>query len=191
MLFLLLISILLSISSVQTKIGSYLTNKVNEDFGTNLNIEKVDLSFLGSVQLKGVEIRDHHKDTLIFVQKLSTSLLSAKRIIEKEVNLGSVSLEGAYYYMKTYKGEKYDNMSVFIASFDSGIPRDSLSNPFILRASNIYVDGLNFKVVNANKKDSINYAATDVVGNLQNLAIVGPSVSSNIRGLQFTDTFGL
>ena len=116
MLFLLLMSILLSISAVQTKIGSYVTNKVNEDFGTNLNIKKVDLSFLGSVQLKGVEIRDHHEDTLIFVQKLSTSLLSAKRIIEKEVNLGSVSLKGAYYYMKTYKGEEDNNMSIFIAS---------------------------------------------------------------------------
>jgi hypothetical protein len=190
-LFLLLISILLSISAVQTKIGSYITNKVNKDFGTNLNIEKVDLSFLGSVQLKGVEIRDHHKDTLIFVQKLSTSLLSVKKIIEKEVNLGSVSLKGAYYYMKTYKGEEDNNMSIFIASFDSGTPRDSLNNPFVLRASNIYVDGLNFKVVNANKKDSINYAVKDVVGNLQNLAIVGASVSSNIRGLHFTDVFGL
>ena len=132
MLFLLLMSVLLSISAVQTKIGSYVTHKINEDFGTNLNIEKVDLSFLGSVQLKGVEIRDHHKDTLIFVQKLSTSLLSAKRIIENEVNLGSVSLKGAHYYMKTYKSEEDDNMSIFIASFDNGMPRDSLSNPFVL-----------------------------------------------------------
>jgi hypothetical protein len=131
-LFLLLFSILLSIPAVQTKIGSYATNKINEDFGTNLNIKKVDLSFLGTVQLKDVEIRDHHKDTLIFVNNLSTSLLNVKRIIESEVNLKNVSIDGAYYYMKTYKGEDDDNMSIFIDSFDNGKPKDSLSNPFIL-----------------------------------------------------------
>jgi len=87
---------------VQTKIGNYVTKRINKNLGTNLNIEKIDLSFLGSVQLKGVEIRDHHKDTLIFVKRLSTSLLNAKKIIENEVNLESVSLDGANYHMKTY-----------------------------------------------------------------------------------------
>jgi len=124
------VSILLSIGAVQTKIGSYVTNKINEDFGVHLTIEKVDLSFLGSVQLKGIQIRDHHKDTLIFVQKLSTSLLNAKRIIDNEVHLKSVSLDDADYHMKTYKGEKDDNMSIFIDSFNDGEPLDSLRKPF-------------------------------------------------------------
>jgi len=90
---LLFISILLSTSYVQTKLGNYLTNSVNEDFNTNISVEKVDLSFLGRVSLKGVEIRDHHQDTLIFAKKLSTSLLNAKRILDNEVNLKSISLE--------------------------------------------------------------------------------------------------
>tara|TARA_B100000787_G_scaffold111312_1_gene82821 strand:- start:2038 stop:6438 length:4401 start_codon:yes stop_codon:yes gene_type:complete len=185
------ISVLLSIAAVQTKIGSYVTNKINEDFGVNLNIEKVDLSFLGSIQLKGIQIRDHHKDTLIFVQKLTTSLLNAKKIIDNELNLKSISIDGADYHMKTYKGEKDDNMSIFIASFDDGTPRDSLRNPFVLQASNVYVNALNFKIINANKKDSINYAVNKAGGNLQDLAIVGPNFSSGIRGLYFTDLFGL
>jgi len=190
-LFFVFISVLLSIAAVQTKIGSYVTNKINEDFGVNLNIEKVDLSFLGSIQLKGIQIRDHHKDTLIFVQKLTTSLLNAKKIIDNELNLKSISIDGADYHMKTYKGEKDDNMSIFIASFDDGTPRDSLRNPFVLQASNVYVNALNFKIINANKKDSINYAVNKAGGNLQDLAIVGPNFSSGIRGLYFTDLFGL
>jgi len=190
-LFLLLVSILLSIPAVQTKIGSFVTTKINEDFGTSLHIEKVDLSLLGNVQLKGVEIRDHHKDTLIFVKKLSTSLLNAKRIIDGEVNLKNVSLDDAYYYMKTYKGEDDDNMSIFIDSFGAGTPKDSLSPPFVLNASNVYVNNLNFHVINANNKDSINYAVRKAGGNFQNLAIVGGDVSSNVRGMYFTELFGL
>ena len=191
MLFLLLLSILLSIPAVQTKIGSYLTNTINEDYNTNLTVEKVDLSFLGNVKLKGVQIRDHHKDTLIFVNKLSTSLLNAKRILDSEVNLKSIYLEDAFYYMKTYKGEKDDNMSIFIDAFDDGKPKDSLANTFILKTSNVYVNRLNFRLTNANKRDSINYAVKNAGGNLQDLAIVGPNVSANIRGLYFTDVNGL
>lgn len=191
MLFLLLISIVLSIPAVQTKIGNYLTNKVNEDFGTNLSIEKVDLSLLGSVQLKGVQIRDHHKDTLIFVNKLTTSILNAKRILDSEVNLKSIYLEDAAYYMKTYKGEEDDNMAVFIDSFDNGKPKDSLANPFILKTSNIYANNVDFRITNANKKDSVHYAAKNIGGNLQDFAIVGPNVSANIKGLYFVDKYGL
>ncbi|MDP5105941.1 MAG: translocation/assembly module TamB domain-containing protein [Polaribacter sp.] len=182
---------LLSISAVQTQLGRYITNKINNEYGTNLRIEKVDLSFLGSARLKGVEIRDHHKDTLIFVNKLSTSLLNAKKIIDGEVYLDDVSLDGAYYYMKTYKGEEDDNMSIFIDAFDTDKPKDSLRKPFILKATNVYVNDLNFKVINANKKDSVNYEIKNAGGNFQKLAIFGADVSTNVRGLYFTDLFGL
>ncbi|OBY66771.1 hypothetical protein LPB301_06110 [Polaribacter reichenbachii] len=187
----LLVSIILSIPAVQTKIGNYLTAKVNEDFGTDLTIEKVDLSLLGSVQLKGVKIKDHHKDTLIFVSKLSTSIINAKRIIDSEVNLKSIYLDDAFFYMKTYKDENNDNLSIFIDSFDDGKPKDSLANPFILRATNVYVNNLNYKIVDANKVDSVAYSATNAGGNLQDLAVEGPNFSTNIRGLHFTDKYGL
>ena len=190
MLLLLFISIILSIPAIQTKLGHYATNKINEDFGINLNIERVDFSFLGSVQLKGVQIRDHHKDTLIFVKNVSTSILNAKNFLDNEFNLKSISLDGVYFKMKTYKGEENDNMSIFIASFDTGKPYDSL-NPFILRTSNLYINDLNFKLINANNTDSLLYAFKNAGGNLQELAIVGPNFSSNIRGLYFVDKYGL
>ncbi|MEN8775484.1 MAG: hypothetical protein ABF268_00335, partial [Polaribacter sp.] len=66
-----------SISPIQTKFGSYITQKINEDLGVNLTVDKVDFSLLGTVSLRGIKIKDHHKDTLIFVDKLSTSILSA------------------------------------------------------------------------------------------------------------------
>ncbi|QNM87083.1 translocation/assembly module TamB [Polaribacter pectinis] len=191
MLFLLLISVLLSLPVVQTKLGNYATNKINEDFNVDIKIEKVDLSFLGSADLKGIEIRDHHKDTLIFVKKLSTSLLDAKKALDGEILLSSVKLEDAYYYMKTYKGETDDNMGVFIDSFNDGTPKDSLAPPFVLKSSNVYVSNLYVKIINANSKDSLNFSARNTGGNLQDLSIIGSDFSSNIRGLYFVDNKGL
>ncbi|MFK8058711.1 MAG: translocation/assembly module TamB domain-containing protein [Polaribacter sp.] len=172
---------------VQTKLGSYLTNNLNEEYNINISIKKVDLSFLGKVGLKSVEIRDHHQDTLIFVKKLNTSILSAKSILDSEINLGTISLEDVYYYTKTYKGETNDNMSIFYGSFGDDSPTDSLAKPFILRSSNVYADNLNYRLINANKKDSVNFSAKNIGGNLQDLLVYGSDFSTKVRGLYFID----
>jgi len=191
LLLLVFISIVLSIPYVQTKIGGYFTEKINSDFGTNITIYKVDLSFLGNVNLKGVKIRDHHQDTLIFVKKLNTSLLNVKRILDSQVNLKNISLDGVDLHLKTYKGETNDNLSIFIALFDDGKPRDPLTNPFMLKSSNVYINDLNFKLIDANNENPIKYQIFNAGGNLQDFSIVGPKFKSNIRGLYFNDTFNL
>ncbi|WP_158838555.1 translocation/assembly module TamB domain-containing protein [Polaribacter sp. L3A8] len=191
MLFLLFISVLLSVPAIQTKLGNYATQKLNEDFKTNISIEKIDLSFLGNVQLKGVEVRDHHQDTLIFVKKLTTSILNAKKVLESEVNLGDISLDGGYVYMKKYKGEEDDSMAVFIDGFNDGSPKDSLAPKFILRSSNVYVNDLNYKLIDNNRKSPVLFTASNVGGNLQDMLVYGPDFSSKIRGLYLTDNRGL
>ena len=191
LLFLLFISILLSTSFVQTKIGNYATKRINNDFGTNLTIGKVNLSFLGSLALEEVQIRDHHKDTLIFVKKLSTSLLSARKVLDNKMLFDAITIEDAHYYLKTYKGETTDNMGVFINSFQNEKPKDSLDTPFILKAGNVYIQNLDLKISNENKRNPLNFSATNIGGNLQELAIVGVDVALNARGLYFLTNQGL
>lgn len=182
----------MSIPAVQTYLAKVATKQVNKDFNTNLVIKKVDLSFLGSVGLKGVEIRDHHKDTLIFVNSLNTSILNARKLIKGEVDLGDLSLNGTRFYMKTYKGEKDDNMSVFLNSFEDNKPKDTLNyTPFILKTSNVYVENLTYKLIDENKKPELLFSATKAGGALQDFSLVGPNVSMKIRGLYFTENRGV
>lgn len=191
LLFLFLISIIFSIPGVQTRLAKTLTNSLKDSYNTNINVQRVDLSFLGAVQLKGVEIRDHHNDTLIFIKNLSTSLLNAKKIIDNKVNLGSVSLDGIDFYMKTYQGETNDNLSIFVEKLDDDTPRDSLTDPFLLNTSNIYLDNLNFKLIDENKKDKIQFLASNGGGSLSDFKILGPDVTTKIRGLYFVDDRGI
>ena len=191
LLFLFLISIILSIPGVQTRLAKTLTNKLKESYNTNIHITRVDLSFLGSVQLKGVELRDHHNDTLIFVKNLSTSVLNAKKIIDNKVNLGSVSLDGVDFHLKTYKGEQTDNLSIFVESFDDDAPKDSLTEPFLLNSSNMYLDNLNFKLIDENKKNKIQFSVKEGGGSLSDFKILGPDVTAKIRGLYFVDDRGI
>ena len=159
LLFLLFVSILFSIPAVQTKLGGIATKKLNQDFNTRISIKKVDLSFLGNVQLEGIEIRDHHQDTLIFVNELKTSIFSIKNSIQNKFNLENVSLDGVYVYMKTYQGESRDNMAVFVNSFENDSQKDSITSPFMLSSPNVYISNLNYKLINENIINPVSFSA--------------------------------
>ena len=74
LLFIILV-LLFSIPAVQTRTGKYLTNRINKDFGTNINIEKVGLQFNGDVELIDIYIEDYRKDTLISINELNSSII--------------------------------------------------------------------------------------------------------------------
>ncbi|CAA0256362.1 conserved hypothetical protein [Tenacibaculum maritimum] len=190
-LFLLLLVLLLSTPFVQTKLGKIATERINKDFETNIVVKKLDLSLLGSVRLKEIQIRDHHQDTLIFVNKLTTSLLNVKKILDNKLNLGDASLSDVYFYMKTYKNEDNDNMSIFLDRFEDEESIDSLDTPFILRSKNIDIDNLTFKLLDENKKDPLEFAAYNGGGSVQNFLLKGADVSMKAKEIYFTDNRGI
>ncbi len=183
--------IFFSIPAIQTKLAKVLTDDLNEDFGTDLVIKKVDLSLLGAVSLKGIEIRDHHQDTLIFVDQIRTSLLDAKRILDNNIQLNSTSLKGVYVYVKKYKDEQFDNLTVFTDKFEDDNPKKPTDTPFRLKSSNIYLEDINYKQTNENNSEPLDFAAYNGGGNIQDFSIMGPNVDLNIRGLYFTDSRGV
>ena len=79
---LLFLGVLLSLPSVQSYLGKYATNELNKSFGTNISIAKIAITPFGSVKLGDVLVLDHHQDTLLFVKKLNTSILSFKKIYD-------------------------------------------------------------------------------------------------------------
>ncbi|MBS9773675.1 MAG: translocation/assembly module TamB [Tenacibaculum sp.] len=175
---------------VQNRLGKFTTNYLNKEYGTNIVVKKIDLSFLGRVNLKNVEIRDHHKDTLIFVGNLKTSLLNVKNIVDNKLDLGDATLNGVKFYMKTHKGEKDSNMSIFLDSFEDK-EQDSISTPFILKSSNICIENLTFKLIDENKKDSLQFSATNAGGLIEDFSLVGSDVSMKARELYFIENRGI
>ncbi|MFV0248530.1 MAG: translocation/assembly module TamB domain-containing protein [Tenacibaculum sp.] len=173
---------------VQSKLANYTTRYINKKFGTHILIKGLDLSWLGSVQLKGIEIRDHQHDTLIFVSNLKTSLLDAKKIIDNKVKLAEVSLFGVNFNLKTYTGETKDNLTIFIDSFKSD--KTKPKNSFALRSEKINLKGLNFKLYNDNKKIPLQFSAQNGGVELSDFLIDGPNVSAKIKKMYFTESRG-
>ncbi|MDG2279317.1 MAG: hypothetical protein P8L42_01660, partial [Flavicella sp.] len=92
MLLLLVLSVLLAQPSVQTKVGSKVTEFLYTTYDADISVEKIKISVLGKVELKGVLIKDHHKDTLIAVEKISSELLKINSLLKNKLILGESEL---------------------------------------------------------------------------------------------------
>ena len=100
LLFILLV-LVFSIPLVQTRLGKYATNWLNEEYGTNININKIGLQFNGDVELKEILIIDYKKDTLISVRELNTSILNFRNLANSKLAFGDIDLEGLVFNLKT------------------------------------------------------------------------------------------
>ena len=81
LLLLLVAGIALSLPAVQTRIAKELMTKINTSYGTSIEIDEVAISVFGGVKLKKVLIKDHHKDTLIYANRIKTNLIGIKNIL--------------------------------------------------------------------------------------------------------------
>lgn len=189
LLFLLLLGVALTLPPVQTKLGQYVTERLNKDFGTDIKVERIAISIFGSVKLKQVLIRDHHKDTLIYASRLQTNILSFERLYGGDLLFGRIAADGLLFDMKTYKGEKDTNLDRFIALFDDGSKPSG--RKFLMESSEIAVTNGAFRLTDHNRENPKDVDFNQLEGRIQKFRVYGPEVSMNIRELAFTDYRGL
>lgn len=189
LLFIILV-LLLSIPSIQTHLGKKVTKRLNDDFGTNINIGKIGLQFNGDVELKEILIRDYKKDTLFAAKELNTSILSFKNILNSKLVFGDIDLDGLVFNLKTYEGEIDTNLDIFVAKFDEDNPSPE-SSGFLLSSSDVTIyDGI-FRLINENNETPKILEFTNIQANTTNLLIHGSDVSTRINTLAFHDSRGL
>ena len=187
-LFLLLVSIALSIPFVQTKIAHYATERINKDFGIHINVEEVAITFFGGVKLKKVLILDHHNDTLIYSSRIKTSVLDFKKLVNGQLLFGDLQLDNFYLQIKNYRGEKDTNLDKFIASFDNGKPS---SGKFLFKSKNIYLSQSRFVMLDYNRVIPKDVDFTKINAHLKDFQIKGPDVTTAINSMNFHDHRGV
>ncbi len=182
--------LILSIPAVQTNLGKKATKRINQDFGTNINIGKVGLQFNGDVELKNIFIEDYKKDTLISIKELNTSILSFRNLYNGKLVFGDIDVMDLRFNVKTYKGEDQTNLDVFVAKFDEDNPKNNDSG-FLLSSSDVSIYDSKFKLIDENRETQKVLEFNDLNINATNFLIRGPDVSARINTLAFKDSRGL
>lgn len=170
-------------------LGKYATNSINKGFNTNISIDRVAITPFGSVKLKGVLVRDHHKDTLFHIKRLNTSILSVKKLYyDGHPYLGDVILDGLDCKLTQYKNEKFTNLDNFIEAFDDGSPS---SGRFRMKSSSMTILNSRFRYTDENLETHKVLDFKKLNGKIENFFIKGPDVTTYIKELSFLDHRGL
>jgi len=186
-LLLVLIVIIFSIPSVQTWVAKKVTTNLNETYGTDINIKRLGLNWKGEVDIREVYIADHHSDTLIYSKEVQTNIISFQNLINGDLGFGDIALDQAKLYVKTYKDEETDNLSIFAKKFDTGKPNTS---PFSLFSNDVSLTNSRVKIINENLENPEVFLFNNVNVTANNLKINGPEVRVNIENLSLTAARG-
>ncbi|MCL5244823.1 translocation/assembly module TamB [Cellulophaga sp. 20_2_10] len=178
-------------SSVQTSLANYATKTINEDYGTNLKIDKLKVNFITwNTSAKGIYAEDEKKDTLFYIGDLTTSILDIKNLVKGQLEFGDIDIDDLHLKLKRYKGDPSTNLEVFIQKLDDKKPRAAGSKPFKLGSSNVRIENSRFQLIDDNLErpqqldfKNLNIGATDFL-------ILGPDVSAQINTLTFTSRKG-
>jgi len=85
--------------------ATYATNSINKEFGTNISIDRLRVSLISwDTSLKGVYVEDYQKDTLFYINELSTSVLSVRNLINGKLEFGEIDVDQLNFKLKTYQG---------------------------------------------------------------------------------------
>lgn len=183
-----LIVIIFSIPAVQTWAAKKVTTNLNETYGTDIHIKRLGLNWKGEVDIREVFIADHHKDTLIYSKEVQTNIISFQNLINGDLGFGDIKLDYAKLYVKTYKDEETDNLSIFSQKFNTGKKSES---PFSLFGNDVELTNSRIKISDENleKPDIFIFDDVNVVAN--NFKIEDINVKANIKSLSLVAARGI
>jgi hypothetical protein len=185
-----IVSFVLSLTEVQTKLGNYVSKELKESLDVDIRVKRIDLSYLGQIKLNEILIEDHHQDTLIFVGSLRTSLLSVKEIFENNVELGKVALSDGVFNLKTYEKELKSNLLIFQQKLVKN--KEKKKKPFSLESRYIRTNGIDFRIYNENSsKKPLIASYLNIHGDLFDFKLDGPNVSANLEKVRFIDNHNI
>ncbi|NQY07812.1 MAG: translocation/assembly module TamB, partial [Flavobacteriaceae bacterium] len=176
----------------QTFVGKKVTDSINEQYDTNITIDKVDLSYFGTVELNDVFVKDHHNDSLIHIQSLKTSILDYKNLSDGKLLFGDLEMDGLSLYITTYKDEVDTNLDVFVEKLEAGdtLPSKGPSS-FLLKSEKVKLTNSRFKLTDYNLEKPQVLDFSELAVNANHFSIVGPDVAANITHLELLDSRGV
>ncbi len=179
-------TIILSLPAVQTRFAKYATTTINNEFGTHINIDRLRVSLISwDTSLKNVYVEDYKKDTLFFIDELTTSILSIRNLANGKLEFGEIDIERLNFKLKTYKENKNTNLEVFIDKLDDGKPRKPGTPPFFFSSSDIEISQSNFRLIDENRETENILDFRDLDISASDFQILGPEVSTEVQELSF------
>lgn len=174
----------IQIPSIQSKIINKVVDKINQDFGTSINVGSVDIDFWGDIVLNDISAKDYKQNDFINIKKV-TADISLWDIYQDSNNVAvkSLVLDKAQVKVQTYKGDSISNFIRFINTFSTG---DTTESHFKLRG-NIEINESALSIINdnLNEKSRVWLNANNLNAEVNGFKMHDDIYEADIKNLNF------
>ena len=171
-------------STFQTSLANKLAKEINNEFGTEIVINKATLSYTGKVDLKDFLIRDHKNDTLIFFKNLYLSPSSISKLVSNDLNFNSISLDGLDLKISTYLNENQNSLEIFLKKLskqnDESI-KEFNNSGFV---SNLLAKNSSIQIINYNNKTN-NIRLSNIDFSLSDIKLISQDFNFTVDDIKF------
>lgn len=134
------------IPSVQTSITSTIIKRVNRQYGIEVALGRTQIIPIQlKTQLGELLILDHQKDTLFYVDEVSTSIAEFSTLFEGSFDLSSYKLEGVEANIVKYPQDSLTNLDIWLSKLKNPTTTDN----FRFEAQNVVAENLKLKLVDS------------------------------------------
>ena len=184
-----LLSILLSIPSVQVQAARWGAAWLQDSYGVDLSLKKFAYTFPNRVAFEELLLKDDRQDTLIFVRELEGRFLGFDPS-QNRLHLQNTEIEGLRFYWLTYPGEAQSNFDHFVARLRPSQP-DTAASPFGMDIGKIRILDSRFRMedLNCDSCYRMDYQKLHLAA--KNFQLRGTGVAAQFDEAHWEDRYGL
>ncbi len=173
-----------SFPSVQTRAAKWLTGNLNERYGVDIKVAKIEITYNGDVKIGASRALDHKSDTVLAFTNFKTSILNFAGIYNGNLGFGESKIDGLYFNMVRYKGDKRDNLMMFIDKFSSK-DKTASKSPFKLNTGELVLLNARVNIVDQESNLLVLFNARNMNLTAQRLSILGSDVQAVVTSGDF------
>lgn len=186
-----LLAIIFSVPAVQTRSAQLAINWFNDQYGTELRLERFRYNFPNELIFNNLHLPDEQGDTLIYAQNLEFYFGGFSRVSNQLVSNG-VALDKLRFRLITYPGDSLSNFDRFLAKLRNDQPDTSSTTPFSLNIAELVVSDGNFHLEDLNcPQECYRMDYQDLDLEAQDFSLEGSQVGVEFKSGSFHDRYGL
>ena len=175
--------LVISIPAVQTHLANRLTQKINQNFQTEMKVEGVAIGFDGAVNLSSFFIADHHSDTLFYAKNFKTDLYSLGQWVNGNLFFSTTEFEDIFLKITQYEGEENNALFQFTDKLLAHAEPQS-DGPVFIRIDDLKLTEGRFLMVDKNSAEKpLQFEKISLRGN--NFFVVNDGVEFALKNLKF------
>lgn len=177
---------LLNREKIEKRLLKNISFKISNLLKTTVQISDVDFKYNGDLVINNFNIFDHKNDTLIYIDKITTSILTTTNILTSNTKLSSLGLSNGIIKIIKHPGDSLTNFEIFINKVKQD--NNTENKNFSLELKNLSLNDFRVDLVN---KSNLTNQLNDFNITVYDLKYLKSQITLYIDNASYIDLYGL